>query len=91
MKESDFDRIKRALDQHHDWPAVYMFKFIVPSENKKIALVEALFNSKTAEIRSTQSAKGNYTSITVKEVMTSAENVLKCYEKAAEIEGLIAL
>lgn len=91
MTESDFERIKKTLDRNHDWPAVYMFKFIVPSDNKKIALVESLFNSKTAEIRSKQSAKGNYTSITIREVMTNAQKVMECYREASKIEGLIAL
>lgn len=68
-----------------------MFKFIVPSDNKKIAMVEALFNSKTAQIRSKQSAKGTYTSITVREVMTNVDSVMDRYREAAKIEGLIAL
>ena len=91
MTDSDFDRIKKSLDALHDWPTVYMFKFIVPSDNKKIALVEALFDSDTAQIRRKQSAKGNYTSLTVREVMTDADTVLDRYKKASEIEGLIAL
>ena len=91
MTNSDFERIRKSLDDYHDWPAVYMFKFIVPSDNKKIALVEALFDSKTAQIRSKQSTKGNYTSITVREVMTNVDSVMNCYREAAKIEGLIAL
>ncbi len=91
MENSDFERIKRILDETHDWPAVFLFKFIVPSESDKIARVEALFNSKTAEIRLRESKNGNYTSISAREAMTSAESVLECYKKASEIEGLIAL
>ena len=91
MKSSDLDRVKAALDQNHDWPSVYMFKFIVPSENEKIAKVEALFNSTTAEIRLRPSKNGKYTSITAKEVMVNADQVLDCYNKASKIAGLIAL
>ncbi len=91
MTNSDFDRIRKSLDEYHDWPTVYMFKFIVPSDNKKVALVEALFNSKTARITSKQSSKGNYMSITVREVMTNVDKVMDLYREAAKIEGLIAL
>lgn len=91
MNESDFDRIKRTLDETHTWPSVFLFKFIVPSEIEKIARVEALFNSKTAEIKSKESRNGKYTSISAREVMTSSDGVLDCYKKASEIEGLIAL
>ncbi len=85
------ERIREALNQNHKWPSVYMFKFIVPSDNEKIAQVEALFNSKTAEVRMNQSKTGKFTSITAKEVMTSADAVLEYYEKASKIEGLISL
>ncbi len=91
MKDSDFDRIKKTLDQTHDWPTVFLFKFIVPSDSEKIARVEALFNSNTAEIKLTESRNGNYTSISAREAMVSSDSVLECYKKASEIEGLIAL
>jgi len=91
MNESDYERIKRTLDETHVWPAVFLFKFIVPSDIEKIARVEALFNSETAEIKRTESRNGKYTSVSAREAMTSSESVLECYKKASEIEGLIAL
>ena len=91
MDNSRLVKLKIALDQVHDWPSMYLFKFIVPSDNQKVANVEALFNAKTAEIRLRQSKNGNYTSVTAREVMTSAEEVIAYYKKAYQIEGLIAL
>ncbi len=91
MTDSDIERLKATLDQTHDWPSLFMFKFIIPSDNEKLAQVEALFNSKTAEIRRRPSKNGNYISVTAKEIMLNAENVLDCYRKAGEIDGLIAL
>lgn len=87
----DLERAKKMLNEEHNWPAVFMFKFVVPSENEKIARVEAMFNAETAELRQRRSSKGNYTSITVRVVMTSAEAVLDVYKEAKTIEGLIAL
>lgn len=91
MEESDYNRMKRTLNETHDWPAVFLFKFIVPSDLEKLAQVQALFNSKTAEIRVTESRNGKYTSVSAREAVTSAEEVLAIYQKASEIEGLIAL
>lgn len=91
MENSKLVKLKIALDQVHDWPSIYLFKFIVPSDDKKVALVNALFDAKTAEITMKQSKNGNYSSITAREMMTSAEEVLECYKKASKIEGLIAL
>src|SRR5690606_12279246 len=91
MKESDYDRIKRMLDETHEWPTVFLFKFIVPSDIEKLARVEALFNSETAEIKLKESRNGTYSSIAARQGMTSAERVLEGRRKASEIGGLIAL
>jgi len=91
MEKTELEKLKAALDQVHNWPSVYPFKFIVPSENQKIAMVEALFNAETAQITMRQSKNGKYTSITAKEIMTSGEAVLELYEEARKIKGLIAL
>jgi putative lipoic acid-binding regulatory protein len=91
MEDSKLLSLKAALDQVHEWPSMYLFKFIVPSDNQKVAQLEALFNSETAEIRLRQSKNGKYTSVTAREVMTSAEEVISCYKESYKIEGLIAL
>ncbi len=90
-KNGENERVRKLLNEHHEWPALFMFKFVVPSDNEKIALVQSLFSSKTAEIRQRPSSKGNYTAITIREVMTSAQAVLDIYEEANKIDGLIAL
>lgn len=91
MNDSDLERIKANLDAVHSWPGLYMFKFIVPSDNARIAKVESLFDANTAQISMNASKNGKYTSITIREVMLSADSVLKCYAEAAKIDGLIAL
>jgi putative lipoic acid-binding regulatory protein len=91
MEDSKLLSLKAALDQVHEWPSMYLFKFIVPSDNHKIAQLEALFNAETAEIRLRQSKNGKYTSVSAREVMTSAEEVIACYEEAYKIEGVISL
>ena len=68
-----------------------MFKFIVPADNVKIAQVERLFNSNEAEISIRNSRKGNFVSITAKEMMLSPEKVIERYLDAENIKGLISL
>lgn len=89
MAELNFDELKKKLEKQ-SWPMVYMFKFIVPSDNQKIALVEGLFED-DAEISMQPSSKGKYTSITARQVMLTAGHVIEIYEKAATIEGIISL
>jgi len=87
----DADAFRELLEQNYTWPSVYMFKFICPSDNQTVAQVEALFNTETAEVTLNRSKKGNFVSVTAKELMTSADAVVERYEKARNIPGLISL
>jgi uncharacterized protein len=87
MDEDWLKSFREKLDQHHAWPSLYIFKFIVPSG--KEVQVKELFPLHTTSERA--SKQGKYTSITVQMMMPSAEEVIEIYKKAAGIEGLIAL
>ena len=90
-REEKYEKLKAQLEEGFDWPLVYMFKFIVPADNSRVAQVEALFNSKEAQINTRTSRKGNFISITAKEMMMSPERVIEKYLEAEKIEGLISL
>ena len=90
MAKIDYTNLREKLEANHEWPRVYFFKFIVPSDNKKLARVEALFGVE-AQVSLKQSSKGNFVSVSAKELMLNADGIIERYEKAAEIEGLMAL
>lgn len=91
MALGTFDELKKKLEDNiTSFPYIYMFKFIIKSDNKTMALVEVIFDN-DAEIIQKQSTKGNYISITVKQVVLSVDEIIKIYEKAATIEGVISL
>ncbi len=90
MGKQDYSALKQKLEESGDWPRVYFFKFIVPSTNENLARVEALFGAE-AQVSIKQSTKGNYVSVSAKELMLSADRVIERYEKASLIEGLMAL
>ena len=87
--EGQFDKLREQLEQQ-SWPRLYLFKFIAPSDNHKIALITEMFNE-VSDINIRPSSKGKYTSISIKEVMTSADKVIEIYEEAAKIKGVIIL
>jgi hypothetical protein len=90
MNNTDFNGLREKLEQFHQWPMLYMFKFILPSDNQKIALIESIFGE-DSELKTMPSSNGKYISITVREVMLSPQAVIDVYEKASTIEGVIAL
>ena len=84
-----FDALQAQLEQQ-EWPNIYLFKFIVPNDNHHLAQVTALFDA-NSEITYHQSGNGKYVSISAKEVMLSATDIISVYERAALIPGIISL
>jgi putative lipoic acid-binding regulatory protein len=86
----DFDSLRERLEEI-SYPSVYMFKFIVKSDLNKIAQIESLFQQEKAEIIRKESSKGAFISISIKEVMLSADEIISVYEKASSIDVVITL
>jgi uncharacterized protein len=82
--------LKQKLLLNDKWPLPYMFKFIVPSDMKKVAQVEALFDEKALVYRK-ESKTGKFISITAKQDMYVAEQIIDIYKQAAKIENIVAL
>jgi hypothetical protein len=89
-KDEGFDKLRELLNEDNNWPRVYMFKFIIPADNHKIALVESKFSDE-AIITHKASSSGKYFSITVKEAMLNADSIIEKYKEMKGIEGLMAL
>lgn len=87
MDEQRAASFKEKLDKHYAWPALYVFKFIVP-RGQEGELKKLFPQHETTE---KLSSEGKYASITVKMMMPSSEAVIRVYEQASVIEGLIAL
>ena len=67
-----------------------MFKLIFPADNRIYALVRGVFPDE-ARFFEKQSSKGSYISVTVKELMLSAEEVIARYRLISQIDGVIML
>jgi putative lipoic acid-binding regulatory protein len=87
MDQQAIASFKEKLDSQHQWPGLYVFKFIVPAD--KVPAVKALFPE--MELSERASSKGNYTSVTVKAHMESSDQVITHYIEAKKIEGIISL
>ncbi len=90
MDTQNFEKLREQLSVHYTWPTVYMFKFIAPADNRIFAMLHDLFPHQ-AEFTNRHSSGGKYVSITVKEMMLSADEVIERYQKASAIEGVIVL
>jgi putative lipoic acid-binding regulatory protein len=80
-------KLKLMLDETVSFPTEYLFKFIVPlSEVHQI-----LFILQGMEIEQKASSTGKYISVSGKSIMNKSEDIIKVYERAAVIKGVISL
>ena len=80
-------KFKKLLLENHQFPCKFLFKFVVPADQKDE--VRALIPE--AEISERPSSSGKYVSVSLNHLVDDVEHVLKIYEEAAKIENLISL
>lgn len=90
MDEKHLEKLRAALDHVHQWPSIYMFKFILPTDEMKIESLKKIFGE-SVEIILKKSKNGKYTSLTIKEMMLNADSIFERYIAASKIEGIISL
>ena len=86
-----YERLKTELNNSNTWPAEYLFKFIVPTDQEKIEKVENAFNSMGAVIETKNSKTGKYTSISIDVQMPNAQKIIDKYLELSKVKGIISL
>lgn len=89
--EEFYARLKEELTNTSLWPTEYLYKFIIPTDDQKIADVEAAFNDMGAVISTQQSKNGKYTSVSISVHMKNPDAVIEKYIQLSSIEGIISL
>lgn len=89
--EDFYIRLREELDNTSTWPAEYLYKFIVPTDPKKIEEVENAFDNMGAVIKTKQSKTGKYTSLSVNVNMQNPDEVVQKYIEVSNIDGIISL
>ncbi len=85
--DKSYQPFRERLEKEHSWPDEYMFKFIVPeekAESLRMQLPELDFTVK-------KSSRGKYISFTARVIINSTDEVIRIYEEANQVKGLIAL
>ena len=86
-----YDKLKLQLVDTSSWPAIYLYKFIIPSSLEKIGEIENIFDNTNAVFSTRNSSKGKYSSLTIKVTMKSPDKVVEKYMEVSKVEGVISL
>ena len=90
--EEFYRKLRSQLYDTASWPSIYLYKFIVPTNQAKINGVEKIFDNMGAVITTKKSKNGNYTSVSVNVKMKDPDSVIAKYKEVGEkIEGVISL
>jgi putative lipoic acid-binding regulatory protein len=88
--EAFYIRLKEELGNTSTWPSEYLYKFIVPTDAKKVEEVENAFDNMGAVIKTNQSKTGKFTSVSINVTMESPDDVVAKYIEVSTIEGIIS-
>ena len=86
-----YERLKNELQNSTDWPADYLFKFIVPTDDDKAKAIHQIFDNTGAVIESRKSRKGKYTSLSIMVHLPDPDAVILKYKEVSKIDGVISL
>jgi putative lipoic acid-binding regulatory protein len=88
-KKAFYVKLKSQLEDTTKFPADYMYKFIVPTDENQLEEVQKLFDNKGAVISTKKSKTGKYVSITIVLNLKNAQEVINYYEKVEKIKLII--
>lgn len=87
MFDEKVDSFKRQLDENHEWPCSYTFKFIVPKEQVVVLCnIVSIDHSKMVPSRN-----GNFVSVNFEIMAQNADEIVEIYKSVSKVKGLIAL
>lgn len=90
-KEAFYKKLKAQLEDTTSFPADYLYKFIVPTDENQAEEVKALFDKGGAVIDTKKSKTGKYISVSIRLKVKSSEEIIAYYKKVENIKGIISL
>ena len=90
-REAFYIKLKEQLEDTTKFPADYLYKFIVPTDENQAEEVKALFNKGGAIISTRKSKTGKYISVSIRLKVKNADEVITYYQEAEKIKGIISL
>lgn len=82
-----FSSFQEKLEQEHEFPGIYIFKFIAPSD--QIELVKQLLPP--GKLSTRISSNNTYTSLTLEAQVETSREVVEVYLSMKDLHGVIAL
>lgn len=89
--EEFYKSLKEKLENQHDFPEDYLFKFIIPTDQARLTEIYKVFDGIKFTLGNRESKNGKYTACNLNAFVLDADQVIKIYQEVAKIEGVILL
>lgn len=86
-----YTRLKNELLESTSFPTRYLYKFIIPTSEAKLAQLKEVFKDTDAEITTRPSSSDKYTGVSVNVSLKNPDEVIEFYKEAGKIEGILSL
>jgi uncharacterized protein len=91
-KQQEFyEKLEKQLEEGHNFPDHYTFKFIFENQAEPLAEMYNIFDGLECSIATKESAKGKYVSANIHCFVLDAQQVIAIYKKAGVIKNIILL
>ena len=89
--EDFYKSLREKLDNNHNFPEDYLFKFIFPNDHARLMKLYQIFDEIKYSITTRESKNGKYLSASILAFVLDANQVTDIYQKASVIEGIMML
>ena len=86
-----YTNFKENLTKSQKWPGIYMFKFIIKSNNIKPDFFKKYFTKDRYTMTVKESSKKNYKSVTIKSKMNNPDEIINIYKDLSGVDEIIVL
>lgn len=89
--EAFYESLKEKLEQTHNFPEDYLFKFIITNNQSKLTEIYRVFDGIKYTLTNRESKNGKYTAASFNAFVLDADQVIKIYKEVGAIEGVMML
>lgn len=89
--EEFYTSLKEKLNEIHNFPEDYLFKFIIPNHQEKLADIYRIFDELKTTISHKNSRNEKYISLSINAFVMDANQVVDIYKKVSQLEDVIML
>ncbi|WP_407402348.1 DUF493 family protein [Chryseobacterium sp.] len=89
--EEFYASLKEKLENNHDFPEDYLFKFIIPTDEAKLTEIYKVFDGIKFTMSNRESKNGKYTACNINAFVLDADQVIDIYKQVGKIENVMLL